>query len=509
MIHDKTFFRSKVSYLFLLVVGISLINMARADEGKTQDFGAFVQKLLTNKSMKLFGFGEPLSRAANDTDYVPREKATANQRVKLAKGLKATFVARNVASLGDMITFWPNKHKYTHLIVCIEQSRTGTTPGGNGGLNASMQRIEVKTGKVETILHGMSRCDGIRTTPWGTILATEESNDGRGYEVMDPLHTTDHWVADRATGDIRDGIDSTTPSKNIVQRQALPTMAWEGLTVLKSGVVIGGDELRPGTGTLNNKGGAVFKFVPSVVRTNDDKITDLSQSPLVSGSVYAMQVSCVDHSSSRFPQYGQGCEVGEAAWVKVDALNARSDANAKKATGDYRPEDLHSDPKYKREGVRFCWTNTGNEDAKQYAEVICAIDTTPAPTAAADVVDARNGFSYQAVNGTKTYVTANRFVEGDTRFNSFDNLEFNPVNGTWWKTIHLVKSSRVYQTVRIAILNPTVVFLCCPWLIQMQNRPVLFLTARVKLRFYISSTVKIRMRSPTKNQIQSTAELMI
>lgn len=56
--------------------------------------------------------------------------------------------------------------------------------------------------------------------------------------------------------------------------------------------------------------------------------------------------------------------MGTGAWVKVDATNARKDAFQKGATGYYRLEDLHTDPKFVGEGTRFCWTNTGNENAK-------------------------------------------------------------------------------------------------------------------------------------------------
>jgi hypothetical protein len=187
------------------------------------DFGAWVEENLSSFSQVLFGFGEPLEAPATEADVVPREEATAQQRQLLAGGLEAKFVARNVASLGDMIAFWPDDLTYTHLIICIEQRRSeDTTPAG---LNPSVQRVALAAGAVETILHGMSRCDGIRTTQWGTVLATEEETiDGRAYEIFDPLNTTGHWIADRATGDIRDAIDSPTPSTTVVQRQALPTL---------------------------------------------------------------------------------------------------------------------------------------------------------------------------------------------------------------------------------------------------------------------------------------------
>jgi len=76
-----------------------------------------------------------------------------------------------------------------------------------------------------------------------------------------------------------------------------------------------------------------------------------------------MRVDCREDSSGSFPQYGQGCEIGNAAWVPVSAANARDDADAAGATGYYRPEDLHMDPTFEGEGVRFCWTNTGREVA--------------------------------------------------------------------------------------------------------------------------------------------------
>ncbi len=91
---------------------------------------------------------------------------------------------------------------------------------------------------------------------------------------------------------------------------------------------------------------------------------------------------------------------------------ARKDANAKMATGFYRPEDLHSDPLYAGPGVRFCWTNTGNEGAKHYGEVVCGIDNDP-------LVAEANVRS----------VEVNRFVEGDLDFNAFDNLAFQPTTG--------------------------------------------------------------------------------
>ena len=75
-----------------------------------------------------FGFGKPTTAADVGDNGIDRENETARQRQDLAGGLTASYVARNVAQLADMISFWPNDISYTHLIVCIEQGRSGTTP---------------------------------------------------------------------------------------------------------------------------------------------------------------------------------------------------------------------------------------------------------------------------------------------------------------------------------------------------------------------------------------------
>lgn len=361
------------------------------------DLGLKVERLLADQSEKWFGFGKPLARPSDDTDYVPREAASANDRVRLAKGLKARFVARNVAQWGDQIAFWPNEYHYTHLIACIEQGRQGTTPGGNGGQNAAVQRINVETGQVDTILYGLHRCDPVRTTPWGTVLVGEEDGNGRVYEILDPLHTTDEWVADRATGDIRDGVDSATASTHIVQRPLLGKIAYEGLAVLPSGVVLAGDELGPSNGT---PGGSIYKFVPAVPRMGDGAISNLADSPLAAGSLYALQVAAGSN-------FGQGHERGRGVWLgPVDTDNTRDSAWGMEATGFYRPEDMDIDLGYAGDGVKVLWNNTNNEGGLNFADMLSLTDTDPGnPDSAPEV---------------------QRFVEGDERANSFDNVGVQP-----------------------------------------------------------------------------------
>lgn len=372
-----------------------------------EDPGVRAERLLQENSLRLFGLEMTVVRSAPETRGPYRTPTQpAEEQVLVAEGLRVGYLTREAAEKTDMMAFFPAENP-THLITCVEGDREsiGTDPGGSPKLNPSVQRIRLDTGGVETLLRGMSHCDGIRTTPWGTILATEERADGGAYEILDPLSVTDQSFLDRATGTLTD-------PNHIVKRTALPTIAWEGIAILPSGVVIAGDELRPGTAAPGAAGGTIYKFIPTAPYTGGAPISDLKQSPLAAGRVYAMQVSCQD----ALAQYGQGCEAGNGAWVEINAAAARADALAKGATGYYRPEDLHQDPLFHepaRPGaVRFCWTNTGNERAAQYGEVVCGVDADP----------------LKADPAVRS-VIVNRFIEGDPDFNSFDNLDFQPRTG--------------------------------------------------------------------------------
>ncbi len=372
-----------------------------ANYSVVKDFGKEKEDELHIKSLEYFGF-DGAKKDGFTTNVMRKDVVTAEDTIDLADGLTAKFLTREAANHADLFNFYPAENP-THIISCIEG---GEEILASGKKNPSVQSWDLNTGEVTTILRGMQRCDGLRVTPWGTVLATEETTDGGAYEIIDPLNVVEHTVVDRTNGVIED--ENNVTATKIVKRTTMAEMAWEGLTVLKSGVVIGGDELRPGTGTEDADGGAIFKFVPDTIRTTDTLITDLSQSPLVTGSNFAMQVQCKDGTS----QWGQGCEVGNARWIAVNAATARADADANGATGYYRPEDLHKDPTYTGEGVRFCWTNTGNESSEHYGEIMCAVDTDP----------------INAINDGKTTIV-NRFVEGNPDFTSVDSLEIHPVTG--------------------------------------------------------------------------------
>jgi len=388
---------------------------AAAAKAELPDFGVWVEKQMQDMSETLFGVKKPLPLPAPDIATPYRDMyQKADKQILLAKGLKAEYVTRMAANAIDQLAFWPDEKNPKYIMACIEGGRSviGSFEGGAPKYNPSVQRINLRTGEVTTMLRGLTSCDPIRTTPWGTLVAAEESSDGGFYEFLDPIHTENLTVKDRSTGEIirMDG----SPSDLVRKQKAMPVIGYEGIGITETGVFYGGDELRPGTGKNDLDGGAMFKFVPSTPYAGGP-VDNLDQSPFAAGKVYAMQVSCVSDKQ----QYGQGCEVGNAAWIEVSAAAARSDAHAAGATGYYRPEDGHLDPVYQDtaspEAIRFCWTNTQDEDAGGFGEVICLEDESPLTASA-----------------TSRTVLVTRFVEGDARLNQPDNFAFQPKTGNMY-----------------------------------------------------------------------------
>ena len=268
------------------------------------DFGAIVQRGLERASQVWFGVGKPLKESAAPTSGPYRTAAqNASAQVLLAEGLKAEYVTRNAGNAADMFAFWPSDENPTHLVFCIEGDREDLgvlLPGaGVNKLNPGVQRIRLSTGSVDTLVRGTDSCDGVRRTPWGTILFTEEASDGGAYEIIDPLNVINHTITNRAAGTIID--ETGVTAMKVIKRPALPTMAWEGIGILPSGVLYAGDELRPGTGTPNADGGAMFKFIPVNVRTAPTPITMLSESPFAAGMYgpYRSLASLATSSSDR------------------------------------------------------------------------------------------------------------------------------------------------------------------------------------------------------------------
>ena len=326
------------------------------------DFGLQEQQFLAANSQPLFGVAKPLE-ASSQTD-LEAPIADPLSLVTLAKHLSARVVSTPAeADNVDMIALWPNDVNPTYLIACNEADPED--PG--------LIRINIATGAWETILSGTQDCDPAHVTPWGTVVFGEENGtDGRFWELIDPLNTTDVALVN--------GVPSggTNPD-NIVERPALGHLSFEGIGVLPSGVVYYGDENRPDQGT---PGGPYFKFIPDTLRTDTDPIDDLSDSPLVDGSVYGMRLGLRENDDDvPNADYGQGTQTGRGIWIpaNVDPFpDLRAVAADLKLTGYYRPEDLSIDPvELAEDNVRFCGNDTGNEGTDaNYGETICVTDGT-------------------------------------------------------------------------------------------------------------------------------------
>jgi hypothetical protein len=142
------------------------------------DFGALVEAKLHELTAALFGVAEGLLDSAPLSERPYRRPAQDGEdQLLLAAGLGAELVTRSAAELTTSLLLHPPGAP-THLITCASGRRQVIGTHANGSrLNPSVQRIDLATGAVVTILRGLDRCGSVIATPWGTVLATEESAD--------------------------------------------------------------------------------------------------------------------------------------------------------------------------------------------------------------------------------------------------------------------------------------------------------------------------------------------
>ena len=168
--------------------------------------------------------------------------------------------------------------------------------------NSAVTVTDLETGETRTLAQrtDWERFDGIVWTPWGTILAAEETNTAL---LKDP-------AVPQAEAGLVYEIDPETGAA--VARPALGSKSHEGMRFDPQGNLYSISESNPGY---------IFKFVP-------DRRNDLS-----SGQLYALKV--VEATGDR---------TGEAVWVPLDRtlvqVNANTAAAAVGATGYNRPEDV-------------------------------------------------------------------------------------------------------------------------------------------------------------------------
>ncbi|MEZ5498407.1 MAG: DUF839 domain-containing protein [Steroidobacteraceae bacterium] len=391
------------------------------------DFGQSVERLIADKSEKLFGTSGVLEASSTASISAAAADADPTALVTLARGLRARVVSAD-AALGaniDMMALWPNDANPTHLIACNEQ----------GTAQVGLQRVRLRDGQVENIVKsGLSSCDPVEATAWGTIVFGEEAgSSGRVFELIDPLNTTDVVVA--ADGSVSGGSNP----QNIVHRSAIGRLSFEGISVFPNGVTYYGDENRPGNG---NGGGAYFKFIPDLAYAGGAPIANLNQSPLASGRVFGLRIG----ARSGNTDFGQGNQSGNGVWVEVvdgqvigsstvSRSNLRAAAPLLKLTTYYRPEDNDID-KGALAGsvVRICGTNTGEDgQTLNYGETFCISDGLLDEAAAiATTTQVSGGISYTINNGPGT--STPQYQPLVAHFEDFampDNIAYQPGTGNW------------------------------------------------------------------------------
>jgi hypothetical protein len=354
------------------------------------DPGQKIQREVNGEARDWFGVlaGLPASSTAD----LNQAQALADPAglVSLAPGLKASVVsAGNAAANIDQMVLWPAKRP-THLIGCNEE---GTT-------SPALQKIDLATGVATTIATGLTSCDPVRATPWGTVIFGEEAGDtGRMYELINPLDVTGLTI-DRVTG-------ATSDEAQVRTLPALGLNSFEGIALFPNGVTYYGNELSANNGA---DAGAYYKFVPTTPWPGGAPITSLDRSPYASGSVSALRVGTNGNN-------GQGFQYGTGSWQPLAGSTGTALAPlavAAGATGYYRPEDLDIDAKALAAGnIRFCGNNTGRDSSRYYGETVCFTDGALAASTGATVPQVQ------------------LLVNGSPELNMPDNIAYQPGRGNW------------------------------------------------------------------------------
>lgn len=257
----------------------------------------------------VFGF-VPIAESANKKNWDPAAPWV------LPEGFAQTVVAdesalniyrRGINDWHDMNTLNESGTSAGRFLYRSHEVRCGAlwTPFPNcrkypGG---AISVVDLQTGKVSVLTQdpGYQAIDGLRWTPWGTLLFGEETTNGRLFEIL---------------------LDNKDPTRGTVyDRPALGRMAHEGIEVGPAGAVYLVDEFRGQTtpcpdGSLPC-GGGIYKFVP-------EKTGDLS-----AGELYVLAVS------------GGQYNTGQGSWQgPIDPTNVRMAGSQAGGASYQRPEDL-------------------------------------------------------------------------------------------------------------------------------------------------------------------------
>ena len=347
------------------------------------DFGAWVAGQLSEHAEQLFGFRHPLEKAR----LGPMTGPTTCRPSRLPRVCTCRSCRARVASAADQIALWPNDDHPTHLFVCDEETSI-----------PAVQRVDLSrpaNANATTIVTGLTSCDPVRRTPWGTIIVAEEAGATGGfYELIDPVHITTRDQRER-------------PRRRDDQRSAASREAQGGrqpvvreLRDQADGTMIYGDELAPSGG---NAGGGDLQ-----VRAGDSvpgRRPDHGSRAVAARIGHDLRaarrrVGLVELGPGRRNRQWRvdGGEPGRRRTSSTPTNNIilRNAQALQKFTGYYRPEDMDIDPIAAEKGVfRACWANTGRmshtdsslvENSGVESEIMCLVENPPS-TAVPDAAD--------------------------------------------------------------------------------------------------------------------------
>lgn len=165
--------------------------------------------------------------------------------------------------------------------------------------------VDLQTGQAKVLVQnpGWSAVDGVRWTPWGTLVFAEEKTAGRFFEII---------------------LDTSNPTKvlKVIERPAVGNMSHEGIDIDKRGNIYIVDEHHGrslGCNGIVPCGGGIYKFVPK-------NYGDLS-----SGSLYVLGIK----QDTRRDNLGQGQWLGP-----IDPARANVSGSEMGGASYQRPEDI-------------------------------------------------------------------------------------------------------------------------------------------------------------------------
>jgi hypothetical protein len=243
-------------------------------------------------------------------DRVPGQVASEVLAVSRPE-LTVRFLTRQVAD--GTHTLAAERSPSRFLYSCTNLKRSVVRRAGRPQLwNPSVQRIEVATGEVTTILRGLDGCSALTVTPWGTLLVGESVPDGGLYEVLQPGVTRGAVVLDRSRG-----LVDPAHARWVRRHETLPRMPWGGVFGGSYGGLYAMERrVASGSGSATI-GGFLYKFLSAAPFTGWP-VSDFDRSPLARGLLQVFVGACRSGAPGAV-----GCDAG-GTWLTISPRGARA-----------------------------------------------------------------------------------------------------------------------------------------------------------------------------------------